>query len=63
MRYAKLPSGAEMPMVGMGTWTLRGDVAVKAVQTALRLGYTHIDTAEGYGNQREIARAIEAAGV
>jgi diketogulonate reductase-like aldo/keto reductase len=50
-------------MVGAGTWTLRGDVAVEAVQMALRLGYTHIDTAEGYGNQPEIARAIGASGV
>jgi diketogulonate reductase-like aldo/keto reductase len=63
MEYAKLRSGAEMPLVGLGTWTLKGADATDAVTTALGLGYRHIDTAEGYGNQRAISDGIRESGV
>jgi diketogulonate reductase-like aldo/keto reductase len=53
-----LKNGVKMPVLGLGTWQLEGKECVEAVQAALRLGYTHIDTAEMYGNQREIGVAI-----
>jgi diketogulonate reductase-like aldo/keto reductase len=54
-----LKNGVKMPVLGLGTWQLEGKGGVEAVQLALRLGYTHIDTAEIYGNQREIGIAIK----
>ena len=63
MEFATLKSGAPMPLVGLGTWTLRGQEATDAVEAALGVGYRHIDTAEVYGNQRAISDGIRAAGV
>jgi diketogulonate reductase-like aldo/keto reductase len=60
-------NGAKIPAIGLGTMTLKGDVCVDAVKTALQLGYRHIDTAERYGNEREIgqglAQGLRAAGL
>ncbi len=47
-----------MPILGLGTWQLTGETGVEAVRTALGLGFTLIDTAEMYGNQKEIGKAI-----
>ena len=47
-------NGAEIPLVGLGTWDLRGRTCVRMVEQALRLGYRHIDTAEMYDNEREV---------
>ncbi len=63
MKTRTLPSGAEMPQVGLGTWTLRGDSAANAVAMALELGYRHIDTAVAYGNHRHVGAGIRRAGV
>jgi 2,5-diketo-D-gluconate reductase B len=63
MKTKTLPSGAEMPLVGLGTWTLREAEATEAVAAALDLGYRHIDTALGYNNHRAIAAGIRRAGV
>jgi 2,5-diketo-D-gluconate reductase B len=46
--------GARIPLVGLGTWELRGRVCARVVEQALRLGYRHIDTAEMYDNEREV---------
>lgn len=54
----KLPGGIEIPALGLGTWQLKGKQCTEVVQLALQLGYTHIDTAEIYGNQKEIGNAI-----
>lgn len=56
-------NGARIPTVGMGTMTLKGDVCVEAVSTALRLGYRHLDTAERYGNEAEVGEGLRASGV
>lgn len=58
-----LKSGAKMPMLGFGTSQLRGDTCVRAIQDALSIGYRHIDTADMYGNHREVGEGIRAAGV
>lgn len=48
----------EMPLIGLGTWTLYGTECENAVRKALELGYRHIDTADVYGNHEAIGRAI-----
>ncbi|AJF62018.1 TPA: aldo/keto reductase [Candidatus Woesearchaeota archaeon] len=55
----KLKSGVKIPQIGLGTWQLAGQTCGNAVKSALKLGYRHIDTAEIYGNQREIGKAIK----
>lgn len=55
--------GAKMPALGMGTWQLTGSECERAVRAALDIGYRHIDTAEMYGNEAEIGRAVAASGV
>ena len=60
---APLPSGAAMPLLGLGTWQLRGAEAVSAVQAALAVGYRHLDTATIYGNEREIGQALRDSDV
>ena len=57
----KLNSGYDMPVLGLGTWTLKGDVAEKAVYSALKTGYRLIDTAKYYGNETEVGRGIRKA--
>ena len=53
--------GVEMPLVGLGTWQYNSTVARAAVSQALKLGYTHIDTALGYENQLGVGAAISFA--
>ena len=45
--------GARIPTIGLGTMTLKDDVCVQAVKTALQVGYRHLDTAAFYGNEVE----------
>ena len=56
-------NGARIPTLGMGTMTLKGDVGVKAVSAALKLGYRHLDTAERYGNETEVGEGLRASGI
>jgi 2,5-diketo-D-gluconate reductase B len=55
--------GAEIPLLGLGTWDLRGRSCARVVEQALRLGYQHIDTAEMYDNEREVGDGLRASGV
>ena len=52
-----------MPMVGFGTWQLRGRRAVEAVGYALEVGYRHFDTATVYGNEAELGRVLRDSGL
>src|ERR1700756_5840879 len=56
-------NGARIPIVGLGTWELRGRTCARVVEQALRLGYRHIDTAEMYDNEREVGEGLRASGV
>jgi len=56
-------NGARIPLLGLGTWELRGRVCARVVEQALRFGYRHIDTAEMYGNEREVGEGLRASGV
>jgi 2,5-diketo-D-gluconate reductase B len=55
--------GAKIPAIGLGTWELRGRPCARIVEQALRLGYRHVDTAEMYGNEREVGDGLRASGV
>jgi diketogulonate reductase-like aldo/keto reductase len=60
---SSLPGGVEMPMIGFGTWQLRGRAGRQAVLAALKSGYRHIDTATMYGNESEVGHALTDSGV
>src|SRR5579864_8508894 len=55
--------GARIPLLGLGTWELRGRTCARVVEQALRLGYRHIDTAQLYENEREVGEGLRASGV
>ena len=55
--------GATIPLLGLGTWDLRGRTCVRIVEQVLRLGYRHIDTAEMYDNERDVGEGLRASGV
>jgi len=55
-------NGAKIPLLGLGTWDLRGRTCARMVEQALRLGYPHIDTAEMYDNEREVGEGLRASG-
>lgn len=58
-----LNNGMEIPQIGVGTWTLRGETARKNVCMAIEAGFRHIDTAQGYGNEAEVGQGIVNSGV
>jgi len=58
-----LSSGAAIPLLGFGTWQLRGNGAYDAVRYALDVGYRHLDTATIYGNEDQVGRALRDSGV
>lgn len=60
---ADLGGGVTMPMVGFGTWRLRGNSAYESARYALETGYRHLDTATMYRNETEVGRAIRDSGV
>lgn len=56
-------NGARIPQLGLGTWELSGNLCMRIVEQALRLGYRHIDTAEMYGNESEVGDGLRASRV
>jgi 2,5-diketo-D-gluconate reductase B len=56
-------NGARIPAIGLGTWDLRERTCVRMVEHALRLGYRLIDTAEMYGNEREVGEGLRGSGI
>jgi 2,5-diketo-D-gluconate reductase A len=59
----KLPGGGHMPVVGFGTWNLRGPAAHDPVLAALAAGYRHLDTATMYRNEAAVGKALASSGV
>jgi 2,5-diketo-D-gluconate reductase B len=55
--------GARIPAIGLGTMTLKDQVCVELVEAALHLGYRHLDTAQMYGNEREVGEGLRASGL
>jgi len=58
-----LANGGRMPLLGFGTWQIKGKDAERATSTALEAGYRHLDTALVYGNEAEVGRALVKSGV
>ena len=53
----------KIPALGLGTWRMTGETCRRTVETALELGYRHIDTAQLYGNEREVGTALSQSGI
>lgn len=62
-KTVKLNSGYEMPLNGIGTYSLTGDTCYNSILSALKSGVRLIDTAYMYGNEEEIGRAIKDSGI
>ena len=63
-RARALADGNEIPLVGLGVWQVPdGPECENAVRWALELGYRHIDTAQAYGNEASVGRALRDSGV
>src|SRR3954452_5669322 len=59
-----LGDGTVMPLLGLGVWQVPdGPGCLHAVRAALDMGYRHIDTAQAYGNERSVGRALRESGV
>lgn len=54
--------GFQIPIIGLGTWELRGRDCTRLVEQAIRLGYRHIDTAQMYANEAEVGDGVRASG-
>src|SRR4029078_5848844 len=61
-RYT-LNDGQSVPVIGFGTYPLRGDDGVEAMVHALEAGYRLLDTAVNYGNEKEVGEAVRTSGV
>ncbi|MGZ4512271.1 MAG: aldo/keto reductase [Mycobacterium sp.] len=59
----ELNDGVSIPQLGFGVFQIKPDETAAAVKTALEIGYRHIDTAEMYGNEKEVGQGIRDAGV
>lgn len=63
MEYLTLNNGVQMPLVGFGTFMLSGEACVNAVAAAIKSGFRMIDTAEAYGNEKEVGEGIKVGGI
>src|SRR6266852_536124 len=63
-RTRALADGSQIPLLGLGVWQVpNGPTTVNAVRWALELGYRHIDTAQIYGNEESVGRALRESGI
>jgi 2,5-diketo-D-gluconate reductase A len=63
-RTRSLADGNSIPLLGLGVWQIpNGPECVNAVRWALELGYRHIDTAQAYGNEESVGRALRESGI
>ncbi|HBW20724.1 MAG TPA: oxidoreductase [Actinobacteria bacterium] len=58
-----LNNGQSIPQFGFGVFLIKPEDTAEAVGTALQAGYRHVDTAEMYGNEREVGEAIRKSGL
>jgi 2,5-diketo-D-gluconate reductase A len=59
----RLNNGVDIPQLGFGVFQVKPSETTEAVATALQVGYRHIDTAEMYGNEKEVGQAIAQSGI
>jgi methylglyoxal/glyoxal reductase len=61
---AKLNNGVKIPRLGLGVYqSPPGEITLRAVRYALKIGYRHIDTAQLYGNEADVGRAVMESGI
>lgn len=58
-----LNDGSSIPQLGFGTYQIEGQDTVTAVTKALEVGFRHIDTAQMYGNEKEVGEAVKQSGI
>lgn len=63
MNFVTLNNGLKMPQLGFGVWQVADDQATSAVARALEVGYTSIDTAMIYKNERGVGKALKESSV
>ena len=63
MEYIVLNNGIKCPVVGIGTYMLSPADAENSVREALKMGYSLVDTANAYVNERAVGRGMKASGV
>ncbi|WP_323192117.1 aldo/keto reductase [Halostella sp. PRR32] len=62
MEYLEIKD-VRIPKLGLGTWKNTGETCTRTVQTALEMGYRHVDTAQMYGNESAVGEGIAAANI
>ncbi len=63
METIKLNNGIECPVIGIGTFMLKPADAQNSVREALKMGYSLVDTANAYVNERAVGRGIKESGL
>lgn len=63
MKNFILNNNTQIPNIGFGTWQIKDEDVTKAVLTALKCGYRHIDTAIDYGNEKGVGKALKLSNV
>lgn len=63
MEYLTLNNGVQMPMIGFGTWDVRGKQGKRSILEALEIGYRLIDTAQMYENEDIVGAAVKESGL
>lgn len=63
MQFITLNNNIKMPILGLGTYDLRGKSGENAISQAIQIGYRLIDTAQMYGNESEVGNAVANSGV
>ena len=58
-----LSNGIVIPQLALGTWLIDDDKVATAVRSAVEIGYTHIDTAQAYANERGVGEGIRTCGI
>lgn len=58
-----LNSGVKIPRLALGVWEIPDDEVAKAVESAVNIGYRHIDTAQAYGNERGVGEGVRNSGI
>jgi 2,5-diketo-D-gluconate reductase A len=59
----RLNNGVEIPQLGFGVFQIKPAETAEATRTALEIGYRHIDTAQMYGNEKEVGQAVRESGI
>ena len=61
--FFELSNGLKIPKVGLGTWLIDNDKVEEVVECALEAGYRHIDTAQAYGNEEGVGKALRKSNI